>query len=432
MPNAFFTHVMRACSQFEQAVLALVLFRTAGDAQRGRPTWVRLSEEQLAKHLDGHPNGISRAIGNLEEMGAIESRRVGRAKEYRAVVEAWDKLAPRTPRKIEPKRSVAALAEDLPVAALRENAPAEVAPAADPTVFVILPGEKSKRALREVCPAGDGCCLVQAHAANKPGTIPTLECGDRSPSILPVANKQGMIPTLECGDRSPDVRPVDDGDGVPVLLNGDFQEFYALIDGLLSAKLAQQPPMAILETQFARMKAADVPLDYLETRLRLRLPKFRSYGLLEHVVSDCIAAVQQARASGEQARQRRAEGRGGAVDAVEIRKQLRAQAVQLPADPAYSEVQGLLHQAADDAERHAEDIVHLDMHLENVETALANVAEETLTAKQRADVESAVEREVRPHRDRMAAPQFAALRAQVFRAQLFAHLGLPRIRLLWA
>jgi hypothetical protein len=67
-----------------------------------------------------------------------------------------------------------------------------------------------------------------------------------------------------------------------------------------------------------------------------------------------------------------------------------------------------------------------------VETALANVAEETLTAKQRADVESAVEREVRPHRDRMAAPQFAALRAQVFRAQLFAHLGLPRIRLLWA
>lgn len=439
MPNAFFTHVMRACSQFEQAILSLILYRTAGDVQRGRPEWVRLSETQIARFLKGHPNGISRAIGNLEEMGAIESRRVGRAKEYRAVVEAWDQLTPREARKVEPKQTTkptaeaheedAELSAPVPSAALRQ------APLQN-QVLVILPGQRKPLPLADACPGGSNCELVKRYrvtgsGANRTRINATPECGDRSPSFRHEENKQGMIPTPECGDRSPTVRQ-NGQQGPPrgpVLLDGEFQQFYALIDGLLADRLAQPPPMAILETQYARLREADVPLGYLETRLRLRLNKFRSYGLLEYVVSDCIAAVQQARASGERADACRADGQGALLDADAIRLRMREHARALPRDRVFGEVRELLETAAREAPRHAEDIVHLEMHLENVEAMLAQVGEEALSPEQRAQVDSEVEVATREHRDRMSLRQYNELRAQAFRGALFRVLSLPRLGL---
>lgn len=421
VPNSFFTHVMRACSQFEQAILSLILFRTAGDAQGGRPDWVQLSEQQLARFLDGHPNGISRAITRLEEMGAIESRRVGRAKQYRAIVEGWDKLTPRKPRKIEPK----------PVEDDEDDAetsgPTITAEALPKPVLVILPGVKGKVPLSEACPQGAACCLVQQYEANKTGTTTTLECGNSGDK----AKMGRTITTLECGN------PANSGDTAidqpPTLLDPEFSAFYDLIDSLLSARLLQPPPMAILETQFERLKAHDVPLDYVEARVNLRINAFRSYGLLEHVVTDCIKAVDTARMNERRAS---AESGGGAApDAAAIRKHLHgcADALKRQApDSGYQDVRDLVLQAADDARRHAADLVHLELHLANAEAMMRNLAEDALTPEERSAIEGDVERQVRPYRERMVHEQFSSLRAEVYVRRLFEHAGLPRLSVFYA
>lgn len=421
VPNTFFTHVMRACSQFEQAILSLILFRTAGDAQGGRPDWIQLSEQQLARFLDGHPNGISKAIARLEEMGAIESRRVGRAKQYRAIVEGWEKLTPRKPRKIEPK-PVEDVEDD------GETAGPEAAAEALPKpVLVILPGVKGKIPLSEACPQGAACCLVQQYQANKQGTITTLECGNSGEK----ANMGRTITTLECGD------PAKSGDAAidepPTLLDPEFSAFYDLIDSILSGRLLQPPPMAILETQFERLKAHDVPLDYVEARVKLRINAFRSYGLLEHVVTDCIKAVESARAN----EQRAATGltNDAAPDAAAIRKHLHgcADSLKRQAQGAgYEEVRELVMQAAADAPRHAADLVHLELHLANAEAMMRNLAEEALTPEERSAIEGDVERQVRPYRDRMSHEQFSSLRAEITVRSLFQHARLPRLSLFYA
>lgn len=420
VPNAFFTHVMRACSQFEQAILSLILFRTAGDAQGGRPEWIQLSEQQLARFLDGHPNGISKAIGRLEEMGAIESRRVGRAKQYRAIVEGWDKLTPRKPRKIEAKP----VAEPDDDAELTE-ADAAAALHAPKPILVVLPGDKSKRPLIDVCPAGAQCCLVQKYEANTRGTIPTLEWGDSGEK----AKTGRTIPTLECGNSPGDDAAV--AAQPPTLLDPAFGEFYSLIDSLLSARLLQPPPMAILETQFERLKAHDVPLDYVEARVNLRINAFRSYGLLEHVVTDCIKAVDAARANEARAATGRSDG--PAPDAAVIRKHLHGCAAELKRQPpAFEEVRELVLQAADDAPRHAANLMHLELHLANVEAMMRNLSEDALTPDERSAIEGDVERQVRPYRDRMSHEQFSAMRAEIYLRRLFAHARLPRLSLFYA
>lgn len=412
VPNSFFTHVMRACSQFEQAILSLILFRTAGDAQGGRPEWVQLSEQQLARFLDGHPNGISKAIGRLEEMGAIESRKVGRAKQYRAIVEAWDKLTPRKPRKVEPKR-VEEPEEDSGAELRDEEAVAALKMAAAPKeVLVILPGQKKPRPLAETCPGGANCELVRRYAAKEQRTTTTLEWRNASPAV----------PSDAAADRNPP----------PTLLDPEFSAFYDLIDSLLSTRLLQPPPLAILETQFERLKAHDVPLDYVEARVKLRINAFRSYGLLEHVVTDCIKAVDAARANDQRAANR---GGGAAPDAAAIRKHLRACADALqrqPMDAGYEEVRELVLQAAEDAPRHAADLMHLELHLANAEVMMRNLAEDALSPEERSAIEGDVERQVRPYRDRMSNEQFSSLRAEIYLRRLFEHARLPRLSLFYA
>jgi hypothetical protein len=430
VPNSFFTHVMRACSQFEQAILSLILFRTAGDAQGGRPEWVQLSEQQLARFLDGHPNGISKAIGRLEEMGAIESRKVGRAKQYRAIVEAWDKLTPRKPRKVEPKR-VEEPEEDADAELRDEEAVAALKMAAAPKeVLVILPGQKKPRPLAETCPGGANCELVRRYAAKDKRMTSTPECGDSGET----ANTGRTTTTLEWRNASPAV-PSDaaaDRNPPPTLLDPEFSAFYDLIDSLLSTRLLQPPPLAILETQFERLKAHDVPLDYVEARVKLRINAFRSYGLLEHVVTDCIKAVDAARANDQ-----RATNRGGAAapDAAAIRKHLRACADTLkrqPLDAGYEDVRELVLQAAEDAPRHAADLVHLELHLANAEAMMRNLAEDALSPEERSAIEGDVERQVRPYRDRMSHEQFSSLRAEIYLRRLFEHARLPRLSLFYA
>lgn len=425
VPNTFFTHVMRACSQFEQAILSLILFRTAGDVHAGRPEWVRLSEQQLARFLDGHPNGISRAIGRLEDMGAIESRRVGRAKEYRAIVEAWDKLTPRKPRKIEPKRvempeAEASLVETETVAAL------QAAPAPK-QVLVILPGERKPKPLADVCPGGRDCELVRRYRSEGDGAIPSPGRRDAAPA--PVQN-----PTPECGDRSPHLRP--EGVDGATLLNPEFRRFYELLDEHLSSRLAQPPPLTILETQFERLRVHEVPLDYVEARIQLRLNAFRSYGLLEHVVSDCIQAVESARENQRKADAGDAMGRPS-VDAAAIRKHLRGCAEALQnrtgrARQAYNEVRELVLEVAQHATQHAADVMHLELHLANAETMMRNIAEESLTPEERSAIEGDVEQQVRAYRERMNHEQFSSMRAEVYLRRLFAHARLPRLSLFHA
>lgn len=422
VPNTFFSHVMRACSQFEQAILALILFRTAGDDRAGRPEWVQLSEKQLANYLDGHPNGISRAIDRLEAEGAIESRQVGRAKQYRVVVEAWDKLPARKPRKIEPKREEVAASDD-------EDATTDATQPRDTEVLVILPGVKGKHPLTEVCPSGADCCLLKSVKANKQGTIATLQCGDLDEK----ANIRGTIATLQCGNHSPNLRYAAESNqrSAPTLLDGEFSDFYGLIDSILSPRLLQPPPMAILETQFERLKAHDVPLDYVEARVKLRINAFRSYGLLEHVVTDCIKAVDAARTNDQRASAGNRTG-GGAPDAAAIRKHLFACAEVLKRQPlelGYEDVRELVLQAAEDAPRHAADLVHLELHLANAEAMMRNLAEDALSPEERSAIEGDVERQVRPYRDRMSHEQFSSLRAEIYVRRLFDHARLPRLSL---
>lgn len=406
-PNSYFDRLPRALSVFEHAITGFILRATIGNHQDGRPEWAQISETKFALLVDGSVNGVSKAIERLEEAGVIESKRVGRAKQYRCCIEQWDRVQLRGARKLDRTAEVgdedvsgeASLCEEMPAAAMRSGGSGE-----------------AECAMVE-CPACRGIGRVTEEAAIKIDN-----------AIVAAQGLSCQIPPLECGIPEPQTPPgsADDAPG--------FDEFYEFVDGQLRKPLAEPAPRAMMNACYQRLAAGGVDLEYFKARFGMRRHAIRSYGFISLLVDDCLRAAASAR---------QAERQVAAADPAEdwtatIKRHVNQRmkeiseaklARQLSGALPFRELLDALRQTARDAARHAADIPRLEMHLGNIEAMMRSIVEDQQDGEAKAAVDDAVERDVGRHRARMTKDAFESARAVAYERRLFEFHGLPRLLL---
>lgn len=104
IPNSFIDDVAPACSRAEIIIMMNVLKATVGG--KDRPEWARIPREELARRTNVTIDGVDKALQLVERKRLIESRSVGRTREYRAAVGNFKSVLehhPPTRRRIQKK-----------------------------------------------------------------------------------------------------------------------------------------------------------------------------------------------------------------------------------------------------------------------------------------------------------------------------------------
>jgi hypothetical protein len=102
IPNIVIDRLMRCLTYTEFGIVLILLRETVG--AKGRPEWARITEQELADAKGVSAQEASESLKSLElRKGLIESRKVGRGRQYRVVPERLSLVEERKPRTIEPK-----------------------------------------------------------------------------------------------------------------------------------------------------------------------------------------------------------------------------------------------------------------------------------------------------------------------------------------
>jgi hypothetical protein len=113
----------------------------------------------------------------------------------------------------------------------------------------------------------------------------------------------------------------------------------------------------------------------------------------------------------------------------ELRAYLENNAAALPA--AYEETAAALHRLAAEAERHYSDLEALEQRLTVLEEKMMAAARAAQSEEELLEARQALERQLRPYRSKMTAPQLAMLEKQYLERTLLERAGLPRLSLFY-
>lgn len=262
-----FRRVLVACSQVEAALAWHVLQQTVGAKRTDKPEWTILTEPEAAKLANCSPNGAAKALDRLEELGILQSEKLGRTRRYRVQLENWDSLKARPARQInkddEPEEDASATVNGPaePVAAFR-------APSA---TFVLMPTPNARpvplaAAVRQVRAVGD--CDDVSIGVRIEGE--TLE--------LTVAKKERTIETPQCPI------PADKSNG----FNKTNPTLRSMLNAELGAKLG--PVDASMESRIAAALGS-ASIDDLRAKIIARRRVIESWGLVPQIARDVAMAT---------------------------------------------------------------------------------------------------------------------------------------------
>ena len=113
----------------------------------------------------------------------------------------------------------------------------------------------------------------------------------------------------------------------------------------------------------------------------------------------------------------------------ELRAYLENNAAALPA--AYEETAAALRRLAAEADRHYADLEALEQRLTVLEEKMLAAARAAQSEEELLEARQALERQLRPYRGKMTAPQLAMLEKQYLERILLERAGLPRLSLFY-
>lgn len=262
-PHSFFA-LFRSFSIVQMAILGNILDRTVGfvptKAMSQRPEWVRITEREFARMLGASENGIALALDALEEKAVIESRTVGRNKEYRVLMENWAKVSPKAPRRLTRKPPAVEVdllepddddddLEDEEIRAStapRQRAALRVAGGKRKEPLVLFPGKDTAVPLSEVC-SGSQCPL---HNGRIEGDDKEAAKKRRTEAAQPVTDG---IPPVECGNKK------------GVVLTGETGQFDLAGLSLRYRNLQAQPVALVARVEAGVLDLAVSPVVELQT-----------------------------------------------------------------------------------------------------------------------------------------------------------------------
>jgi hypothetical protein len=111
----------------------------------------------------------------------------------------------------------------------------------------------------------------------------------------------------------------------------------------------------------------------------------------------------------------------------ELHAYLENNAAALPA--AHEETAAALRRLADEAERHYSDLEALEQRLTVLEEKMMAAARAAQSEEELLEARQALDRQLRPYRSKMTAPQLAMLEKQYLERILLERAGLPRLSL---
>jgi len=299
-PHVFFTHLIRALSDIERGVVGLILQRTVGAPtsrrEPNRPEWIKVTESEFARICDCSVNGVSNALERLEECGAIEAQRVGRTKQYRVRLDAWERIpigrrthVPEAPEEPEEEDSAEPTAGEASprrlgrrrklrpgaVASVRFEAPTTELQVENETglpVAIAVTADGGTHRL-QIMMADDG-----EHKANNDMTNPveSISYGDKATSRMVQLPAQPQAETTS-----------------EVVVSEEVAAFAAELDTQLAKQVHQRVPMPLASAQYKRLVAADA-IPAFWARLKLRASAFKSWGMLPQLVDDVTGAARAA------------------------------------------------------------------------------------------------------------------------------------------
>lgn len=280
-----FRKVLVACSQVEAALAWHVLQSTVGARKAEKPEWVVLTEPEAARIACCSPNGAARALDRLEELGILQSERLGRTRRYRVQLENWDSLKARQARQLE--RKPPAIEEEEPdEASATLDGPAEPVAAfrASSAPLVLMPTPNARpvplaAAVRQVRAIGyDGVSLSLRVDGE------TLELTVAKKEANREANKGRTIETLDCLNRA------DKSNGV----NKTNSALRNMLNAELGAKIGPVDDGILQRIDAARGSAT---IDDLRARIVARRRSIETWGLVPQIARDVAQAAATATAA---------------------------------------------------------------------------------------------------------------------------------------
>ena len=412
VPHSYFKRLFRSLTNVEMAVLGNILDDTVG--KRGRPEWTRITLRKFAAYADCHVNAVARALDLLEAVGAIEARTTKadrRAKEYRALVESWDRVSQNQAAKIRErlrKGDVTAIDDEEDEDDEDEDVAAQ---APQQAVMLLIPGWKEPRPVH-LCKA---CAHRVAEIASGKSLAEPETTAKRKQTRVASAEVKPEIPTLGCDDST----APQNGHGK---LAAELQTF---LEQRLAGKLHAPPPRDLVHEQARRLSDAGVPLEYFATRFRIREKAIYSYHFVPHLVDDCLSSYIKAREAGHKAPSAASLPEVDLVAA--YRRHITNCTARLRTKDGYGEVIGLLAQIVDELPDRLRDLPGLSLHIDNIEAMMLQIAEDSFNKNTVARIDRAVAKQTKPYEGRLTLEGYEQTVCNIRRAEIFREAGLPRL-----
>ena len=400
-PHTYFKRLFRRCDKVELAIVGNILDETVGELTR--PEWARITEHQFAIWANATVDGVHKAIKRLESQRLIESRAVGRNKEYRALVENFAGGEDRPARTLNRKPPQSA---DLPEAAAEVTfEPREHIEALRivhrKSTYVLEPGEP--------------------HVIPVPPETRRVELQNESPEPLELI--------AESADETLQFRvkvqfactPTAVAKPIPEY---GYSEFHAFLTERYSVRLMCDPPEAPVRRAYQILEDAGVSLSAFTRRLNVRDEAVTSWGIIPLLAEDCAKVFRRLPARTATEPQPDAEE--------QLRTALLARAHALTGRPEYRDIAADLNAWADNAAELQDDTEKLEINLQRLESQMLAIAEQLLSPADRAELARIAEASCRPLIDKMSPQQRTQLLDRSRERLLAERPALPRLSLFYS
>ena len=179
-------------------------------------------------------------------------------------------------------------------------------------------------------------------------------------------------------------------------------------------------------------KNADVPLEAVMRGIDAAFEKWRSRKVKTQMVNSlafCAQAVMMEAQVMAGAAPPPREETPPPFALEDLRSYLAANATAIPA--GYSDIAESVRTLASEAESHYNDLESLEQRLTVLEEKMIAAARARQTDQQLLDARQDLDRQLRPYRGKMTAPQLAMLEKQYLERNLLEKAGLPRLSLFY-